>query len=198
MCDVTVVQNSPNFPGPPAIVSFGLNVRNDFANIHDGFVGNSWTWDFGGLINMSDQSLTLDANVPPLSFSGGIINLSATSTFGDGFSHTANFVCQVFKFQTFSSPEGEPLEEEKPADYAFVTFPNPSTGSFQIQLNVQEQTPLIVQVLDTSGEEVYSFKEAKAEGMFLHEVDLGKVKPGVYFLKFVTDSATSTQRIIID
>jgi hypothetical protein len=78
------------------------------------------------------------------------------------------------------------------ADNALTIFPNPSSGKFRIK-NSADVTQVIV--YNQLGRQVYS--RILTEGEKLNEIDLTRLKKGVYFIEIYDPENRHTQKIVI-
>ncbi|MEO1052972.1 MAG: T9SS type A sorting domain-containing protein [Bacteroidota bacterium] len=191
--NAVVLSSSP----APSSGSFGLIVNSTYANQRGGLSNVNWGWTSGSPLFVSGNSLILDFNVPPLSFSGGSVVISARSDYNNGSSHLAEFICQVIKPFTPSANPGEEIPSA-PVDDVLLFYPNPNDGRFSLMLNLNMESQVKIRVTDLSGKEVYASDEVGAMGAFQKSIELDKVKQGAYILKVNIGDSVISERIIID
>ena len=80
---------------------------------------------------------------------------------------------------------------------SILIYPNPSRGSFNIQLNFEEPQNLEVSVLTLSGKVIHEIPLQAVSSKLLN-YDLGNLNYGIYLVKITTDNRTITKRIIIE
>jgi len=75
----------------------------------------------------------------------------------------------------------------------FILYPNPSTGNIQITMN-NEQIGSTIQIVNINGEIVKQFKIQNSE----FKIDLSKQAKGIYFVKLISESGVSTQKVVLE
>lgn len=89
----------------------------------------------------------------------------------------------------------DPIGISEVSSSPFTIYPNPSDGSFYVQGFDQSKTEVSVLCYSVYGSLLIS-RSYTVEGSTL-KLDLDKVAPGIYFLKFITGSNQYYQRIVI-
>ena len=86
-----------------------------------------------------------------------------------------------------------PKENEKDLSDNFMAFPNPSSGNFNIRLNIN---PELIELVDLTGKTIPFSTSYQAE---ILSIDAGSIAPGMYVLKIRTgqNSPITFQSIII-
>jgi hypothetical protein len=101
---------------------------------------------------------------------------------------------RFFQNNVFTNESGEgntlSVKEVKVAN-AFGAYPNPSTGTFTIQLDDKRFQSADIKVMNLLGEVV---KETTLEG---EGQSITLDKQGIYFLSIIKDGLVSTEKVII-
>jgi len=85
-----------------------------------------------------------------------------------------------------------------------VVYPNPTTGSFKIDLNFMDQEEVTIEVFDAIGNKVMYFGPKKMQAgtqTFVSENQMAnssKLLPGIYFLKITTNSQQQCSKIVVN
>jgi hypothetical protein len=80
----------------------------------------------------------------------------------------------------------------------FKMFPNPTTGNTNIVYNIAQEQNVNIEVFNVIGEKVYSANLGKTTaGQHSFTIDGSGLQSGVYMVKFITDNASTTQRLVI-
>lgn len=88
------------------------------------------------------------------------------------------------------------LESDAP-EIGFELFPNPTTGSFSLSLNLEADTDIHVEILDASGRIVSQLEDARINtGDHTLYYDF-KGKPGIYFIRAIADGTQNIKKLII-
>ncbi len=88
------------------------------------------------------------------------------------------------------------IEKGEQADIDFTVWPNPSNGSFYIEITEDMASHANVRVLDMNGKVVKVIADNLASNTQKY-VNLGDLEAGVYMLQVINNTQTSTRRIII-
>jgi len=76
----------------------------------------------------------------------------------------------------------------------FSIYPNPTTGKVQISLN-EQQVGSTLQITDINGRVV---KQLTIEQLNTLTIDLSNQAKGVYFVKLISESGVSTQKVVLE
>jgi len=76
-------------------------------------------------------------------------------------------------------------------------FPNPNSGKFRVEFEVEGLRDVELRVLTLLGQEVYVSKPGKVSGAYREEIDLSTQAMGVYMIQIVTDKNVISRRVTI-
>jgi hypothetical protein len=74
-------------------------------------------------------------------------------------------------------------------------YPNPSTGSFTLELNANDKVS--IRVMNIVGEVVYQTGQMDVNGFFVKTINLNNLADGVYYLRLEGDTFNKTKKIVI-
>ncbi len=77
-------------------------------------------------------------------------------------------------------------------------FPNPNNGTFQLNIDAPEAATYSVQVLNNTGQIVYSKYIEKAAGESTLSIDLGDISAGMYFLQLSDAGGQTSFPIVVN
>ncbi len=109
----------------------------------------------------------------------------------------------VLLFITFASEaQSLPVKKGEQAQQESITvklFPNPSSGEFRIEVNLEEKGVVMAKLFDMTGKLVEDLSaELKFEnGKVTGDIHLKDVTPGIHFLRIETGDRSGTKKIII-
>jgi hypothetical protein len=87
---------------------------------------------------------------------------------------------------------------EMESENLFAVFPNPSIGSFNIELKDGILNgEVLIDVLNTLGQKIYCFKENLSSASFKKEIELENISEGVYIVEIISESSYYREKIII-
>jgi hypothetical protein len=76
-------------------------------------------------------------------------------------------------------------------------YPNPSNGTFHIDMEVQAAQDINIEVVDMIGNVVYNEQMHNVSGKFSKEIKLLNVSAGIYFLKLNADQNAYSEKLFI-
>jgi hypothetical protein len=76
-------------------------------------------------------------------------------------------------------------------------YPNPSNGTFHIDMEVQAAQDINIEVVDMIGNVVYNEQMHNVSGKFSKEIKLLNVSDGIYFLKLNADQNAYSEKLFI-
>jgi len=85
----------------------------------------------------------------------------------------------------------DPFEELK-------IYPNPTTGSFTIEMDNNIFGELWLRIISENGKEAMSLNLDKTTEHFLYEVDLSRQSQGLYIINLLIDKYFTTRKIIVE
>jgi hypothetical protein len=74
--------------------------------------------------------------------------------------------------------------------------PNPSTGEFSIDLSLENKADLLVKLVNTGGDVIFTEKASKADS-YNKTFNLQYLPKGVYFVQVETGSTSKTEKIVL-
>jgi len=82
---------------------------------------------------------------------------------------------------------------------AFTLFPNPCTSSLHINVNMQEPSQLLVELIDVDGRAIQLINEQQLVGEAAFVCDLSRLQlsPGIYFAVAIYNGQTHREKIIL-
>ncbi len=80
----------------------------------------------------------------------------------------------------------------------FVLYPNPSTESINLNLNLKTSQHIIVEVLDINGKAILSKDLGLLKGESLQTISISDVAKGTYMVRVVGEQGTEVQKIVIE
>jgi len=69
-------------------------------------------------------------------------------------------------------------------------YPNPATGSVNIDLNAVSASAGVISITDIQGKQVAASTIGIVEGANHFELDISGLQPGIYFVKVVDNNST--------
>lgn len=81
---------------------------------------------------------------------------------------------------------------------SFDIFPNPNQGQFTIRLEMERANELELSMINTMGQEVYHHDAGKVAAQWSHQLDLGEIASGVYFLELKAAGQRSVHRVVVE
>ncbi len=75
-------------------------------------------------------------------------------------------------------------------------YPNPNTGEFTLEIDLQENTELGIKLYHFTGQLIYSEGIGNVTGNYTQQIDLSKNAKGIYYVQVVTDGVVITKKVI--
>ena len=116
-----------------------------------------------------------------------VIRFKATSDFGNDDIGIDNVTVQDFITG---------INENTTSQDVFV-YPNPTNGSFRIEMNNITFHELAIKIVDIQGKEVFSSLEKNVKGTYTKQLNLEAIPKGMYFIILSSGSEIKTQKLII-
>jgi hypothetical protein len=83
----------------------------------------------------------------------------------------------------------------EPNTQSFHIFPNPANENLTIQIDKNQQGPILIELMDVSGKLVKNIISANPETI----LNLKNVQSGIYFLRIKSESAAySTRKVVVE
>lgn len=157
-----------------------------FTNTSTGAGTLTYDWDFGdqtGTSNLQD----------PLYVYGDTGTYTVTLTVSNECGTNSITGSITIKGDTTTVGIADQLESGNVSVY-----PNPSTGAFNIGLDLNGAHKVSVSVQNLQGQEVAADEIGTVAGEFTQEMDLGNAAAGVYFVKIRVDNEFVVRKLIIE
>ena len=75
-------------------------------------------------------------------------------------------------------------------------YPNPNTGQFTLEMDLQEQTRLSIKLYHFTGQLIHSEVIGNVTGNYAQQMDLGRYAKGIYYVQIVTDVGVITKKVV--
>jgi len=142
-----------------------------------------YSWDFG---DGSGADPTVDPIHPYMTEGTYTITLTAI-----------NYNCTTTTAQTIIVvPFGVGIEEFLSDDYLTI-YPNPNTGQFVVEVNLDQASEMRVELNNVLGQRVYT-EMLDQQHHWKKEFNLASYVKGVYLLRIATSQGVLQRRIIIE
>jgi PKD repeat protein len=86
---------------------------------------------------------------------------------------------------------------ENEGNNVFSVYPNPATDQLYVEFSSKQPQEYTVKLFDVLGNSVYNNSNVSLSGSNREKIDLGNIKPGVYFINFVSSTMNKVEKIII-
>lgn len=174
---VNVVLNG----GPVASFTYVQNSTTvTFTNTSSG--STTWVWNFG-----DGSATTTNQNTAHTYSSNGTYTVTL---------HSYNGVCNDSTTQIIS------ITTVGITDYAAQTamtlYPNPTNGSFTLELNTVQNEKAEVKVMNAIGQIIVDENHSFVSGKNLLPIDMTAIAKGVYFVQLKTSATIITKRIVLE
>lgn len=104
----------------------------------------------------------------------------------------------AFGFQTIDqttlAPTTGMIEVSTTPEYSI--YPNPTSANVHIDFTLKAATPVIMQVTDITGKAVYTQTVNIPSGQHTETIDIGNVKPSIYFLNITSPDGSKNYKLI--
>jgi len=77
-------------------------------------------------------------------------------------------------------------------------YPNPGNGIFNLEINVNAQTDVIVQIFDAVGKNIYVDEDFKNTKSTINNIDLSKFGKGIYFMQININNQLIHKKLVIE
>jgi len=75
-------------------------------------------------------------------------------------------------------------------------YPNPNTGQFTLEMDLQKNTSLSIQLYQITGQQIFAEKFNNLAGFYSQQIDLSKYAKGMYYVQIVTDRGVFVKKLI--
>jgi photosystem II stability/assembly factor-like uncharacterized protein len=141
----------------------------------------------GGLVAKShDNGATWISDYPPTTET--LEDICITDTFHEGW-YVVGHNNKMYRHYDFTAD----IEKSKD-DKSLTCIPNPSSGTFEIQTNLNVQS---IEIFNLMGEIIYSENYSNGPFLFSKTIKLN-VDPGIYFLEVKGDEKSLVRKVIIN
>ncbi len=83
------------------------------------------------------------------------------------------------------------------SEISLSVAPNPSDGRFILQLETRTRADLVISLVNSLGQEVFTMTEAGQIGRFTREINPGNLAPGIYYVKVQHDRKAYSKKIVV-
>jgi len=99
--------------------------------------------------------------------------------------------------ETCTGIEQSPIYNHPPiAIGALIVYPNPNSGQFTLEMDLQKETELSIKLYHFTGQLIHSLEIGNVTGYYVQQIDLSEHSNGVYYLQVLTDDNVHTRKII--
>jgi len=144
-------------------------------------ISDSLIWDFG-------DGTTDTAQNPLHTYNSIGVYTVALTGYKDTCSATATSTVVVVSSSGF--------EEFGVEDLGLRIYPNPNTGQFTLEMDLEKNTRLSIKLYQINGQQIFAEEVRYVTGTFSKQIDLSKYAKGIYYVQVVTDGGVLTGKII--
>jgi len=90
------------------------------------------------------------------------------------------------------------IPAQKQESVSFEVYPNPSNGSFSVNIHSAVQSACCLEVTNTLGQLIYNERLPEFSGEFTRQMNLGNSGKGVYFISVKTQHSETVNKIIVN
>ena len=90
-----------------------------------------------------------------------------------------------------------PVTDVNGVEIGLTASPNPTTGPFNLQLETRTKADLIISLVNSIGQEVYTQTIPNFIGKLSRDINPGPLAPGVYYLKIRHNKKAYSKKIVI-
>jgi PKD repeat protein len=154
-----------------------------FADYSTGEI-TSYSWEFEG----GTPATSTEQNPTVLYETPGTYDVSLTVSNGDD-SNTYTQSDYIIVNTCTDINEVEDME--------VAIYPNPTSGSFFIEMNLSQENDITIQVVNSIGEVVMEKTISGVSGFYRTNLDINQMNNGLYFIVVNSNDGRTTQRIIL-
>ncbi len=79
---------------------------------------------------------------------------------------------------------------------SLIVYPNPNTGRFTLEIDLQENTELSIQFYHFTGQLIHSEEIRSIAGTYTQQINLSEYAKGVYYVQVVTEAGVLTKKFV--
>jgi len=182
---VTVVNINTTFSPDEVHINPGDTIIFSIGSTHNVVEVSEETWNANG--NTSNGGFTLD-------FGGGELVLNSPGTY--------YYVCEPhaslgMKGIIVVASVTEVSETGKSGEFLLNAYPNPLSDQLSLEFNITEFTSLQIELFDITGRRVLTLVNNEySPGIYTETLDIGDLKPGKYFIHYITKSDSEVKSLL--
>ena len=85
---------------------------------------------------------------------------------------------------------------EMQEESAIRIYPNPNTGQFTLEMDLQEETNLSIKLYHINGQLIHSEEIDNATGNYTQQMDLSRYAKGIYYVQIMTEQGVVARKVI--
>jgi hypothetical protein len=90
------------------------------------------------------------------------------------------------------------ISETSPIGVSYTMFPNPNNGSGTLMLVSDDNSSLLIEVIDVVGKVVYTDKiSPRVKQQMQTTIDLGNAAKGIYMLKLTNSKGSTSEKMVV-
>jgi len=82
-------------------------------------------------------------------------------------------------------------------DIGVNIYPNPTSGEFFIEMNLEKENDLKIQVMNSIGEIVIDRSSVRASGFYKTSINLNQMNKGLFFILIESNDGRIAHRLIV-
>ncbi|HET6245976.1 MAG: T9SS type A sorting domain-containing protein [Bacteroidetes bacterium] len=129
--------------------------------------------------------------------SGGMFDPTAVGggTYGITYTVTGSNLCSNSVTEQIIVDICTDIKESTKA--AFVIYPNPTIGMFNIAISNATFEQLLISIVDLNGKQVYNAIDKNTPNHYIKQINLNNLARGVYFLKLNTGDELTIHKLVL-
>ena len=141
----------------------------------------NWLWDFG-------DGNTDTVQNPTYTYSTDGTYNTCLYAFNQCNTDT---ICQII------SITGVGIDQSAISNHqSLIIYPNPNTGQFTLEMNLQEETKLTIKLYHFTGQLIQSEEIGNVTGNYTQQMDLSKYAKGIYYVQIMTENSVVTEKVV--
>jgi hypothetical protein len=89
------------------------------------------------------------------------------------------------------------LPSVDPTEIALTATPNPSNGRFELTFNVKQRSDLVVQIVNASGQAVYTEEKAAFAGKYSKKINIPSATSGIYIVRVIHNGQQYNKKLVV-